>query len=441
MKSLWNEFKKYAVPSVVGMMVSAMYIVVDGIFVGRGIGKDALASINVALPVTTLMIAVTMMVTMGGASMMSIKFGQGKEKEGNDVFLQSMILIAGITGMLSIASVAFPYQISSFLGASDTLIDGTAEYLKYYMMFGIGFSSSLALSAFVRNDRNPNLAMVSLIVGAVTNVVLDYAFIFIFDMGIRGAAIASGLGQLSSVALLSSHFIAKKGSLRIYLPKLDLENFKRILKMGTPEFIVQLSPAISVFAFNIVIIRRIGDIGVAGFSIIGYISSVLLALFIGISQGIQPLLSYNYGKRDHEKVDQVFKMGLKTNFIASLVIYASLIVFGHQIIGIFNSDQKLIALTYDAMSIYAFSFVIASVNIVNVTYYQSTEKSKIANIISSSRGMLFTIGFIALLPNLVGDIGIWSSIVVAEIATFILITACFKKNYAQKNVALDRKIM
>lgn len=421
MKSLWKEFMKYAVPSVIGMMVSALYIVVDGIFVGRGVGVSALGSINVALPVTTLMIAITMMITMGGAAVMSIKFGENKHEEGNNIFIESLFLIVVITGIVSIIGVLFPEQLARMLGASDGLVKGTAEYLRYYLIFGLGFSGSLALSAFVRNDGNPNLAMMALIVGAITNIALDYAFIFIFNFGIAGAAVASGLGQLSSVFLLLNHFVSKKGKLKFYLPKLKKHELIRILKAGTPEFIVQVSPAISVFAFNQVIIRRIGEIGIAGFSIIGYISVVLIALFIGISQGTQPILSYNYGKGNYEKVKKVFRMAIKTNFVASILIYLAILVFGKNIISIFNGDETLIKLTYHAMIIYTISFVIASINIVNVTYYQSTENSKIANIISTSRGVLFTIAFLIILPLIIGNIGIWLSIFLGEICTLLLI--------------------
>lgn len=421
MKSLWKEFMKYAVPSVIGMMVSALYIVVDGVFVGRGVGISALASVNVALPVTTLMIAVTMMITMGGAAIMSIKFGENNPEEGNNIFLQSLFLIAAISGILSIISVLFPVQLARILGASDELVKGTAAYIRYYMLFGLGFAGSLALSAFVRNDGNPNLAMISLIVGAVTNIILDYMFIFIFNLGITGAAIASGLGQLSSVFLLLTHFTRKKGKLKLYIPKLKKQELIRILKTGTPEFIVQVSPAVSVFAFNQVIIRRIGELGIACFSIIGYISTVLIALFIGISQGIQPLLSYNYGKKDYTKVNKVFKMGANTNFAASLIIYILLLIFGEKIISIFTNNAELVKLSYGAMIIYAFSFVIASINLVNVTYYQSIENSKIANIISTSRGMVFTIIFLLVLPLIIGDIGIWISIILGEICTLLVI--------------------
>jgi putative MATE family efflux protein len=421
MKSLWKEFMKYAVPSVIGMMVSALYIVVDGIFVGRGVGASALASINVALPITTLMIAITMMITMGGAAVMSIKFGENKYEEGNNIFLQSLFLIVFITGIVSIIGVLFPVQLARILGASEGLVKGTAQYLRYYLIFGLGFSGSLALSAFVRNDGNPNLSMIALIVGAITNIALDYTFIFILNFGIAGAAVASGLGQLSSVFLLFTHFVRKKGKLKLYIPNLKKYELIRILKTGTPEFIVQVSPAISIFAFNQVIIRRIGEIGIAGFSIIGYISTVLIALFIGISQGIQPLLSYNYGKKDYTKASKVFKMGVKTNFVVSVIIYVLLLFFGKQIIGIFNGDETLIKLTYDAMIIYCFSFVIASINIVNVTYYQSTENSKNANVISISRGMVFPIIFLIVLPVIMGDIGIWVSITIGEICTLLFI--------------------
>lgn len=421
MKLLWKEFRKYAVPSIIGMMVSALYAVVDGIFVGRGVGVGALASVNVAVPLVTLMIAITMMLTMGGSAVMSIKFGENKQKEGNDIFMQSLFSIIFIIAVLSITSVIFPYKIARFLGASPELIDGTAVYIRYYMMFGFGFAGSLALSAFIRNDGNPNLAMFSLTAGGVTNIVLDYIFIFKLNYGIAGAAVASGLGQLVSIAFLLTHFIRKKGSLRLYVPKFEKENIKRIFKAGVPEFIVQISPAISIFSFNIVIINRIGEIGVAAFSIISYISTVLIALFIGIAQGIQPLLSYNKGRGNYEKVDKIFKMGLKTNFISSALIYGALFFFGDKIIAIFNGDKTLINLTYNAIIIYAFSFVIASLNIINITYYQSIEKSKIANIISTSRGIIFPIFYLIVLPLMLGDIGIWVSIIIAELCTFFLV--------------------
>ncbi|GMQ65234.1 MATE family efflux transporter [Vallitalea maricola] len=433
MKSLWKEFRKYAIPSVVGMMVSALYVVVDGIFVGRGVGASALASINVALPVTTLMIAISMMVTMGGAAVMSIKFGENKHKEGNNIFLQSLFLIVAITGVVSIISVIFPEQIARLLGASDELVKGTADYLRYYMMFGLGFAGSLALSAFIRNDGNPNLAMIALIAGAITNIILDYLFIFKFGLGIAGAAVASGLGQLSSVFLLMTHFIRKKGKLRLYAPQLKKDELKRILKVGTPEFLNQISPAVCIFAFNQVIIRRLGEIGVAGFSIIGYISVVLLALFMGISQGIQPLISYNYGKGNIEKVNKVFKMGVKTNLISSIVIYSIMLLIGQKVIGVFNSNAELIKLTYNALIIYSFSFIIASINIVNITYYQSTENSKTANIISASRGMVFTIIFLLALPSMIGNIGIWISIILGEICTLLLIQLFVKKADVHSN--------
>lgn len=422
MKSLSKEFMKFAVPSVIGMMVSALYIVVDGIFVGRGVGASALASINIAVPVTTFIIAITMMITMGGAAVMSIKFGENKHEEGNNIFLESLLLIVAITGIVSIIGALFPEQLARMLGSSDGLLKGTAEYLRYYLVFGLGFSGSLALSVFVRNDGNPNLAMSSLIVGAIMNIALDYIFIFIFEFAITGAAVASGLGQLASVFLLLTHFTRKNGKLKLYMPKLKKHELIRIVKAGTPEFIVQVSPAVSVFAFNQIIIRRMGEMGIAGFSIIGYISVVLIALVIGISQGAQPLLSYNYGNRDNEKVDRVFKMGVKTNFTISLIIYGILLIFGQKIISIFNGDVKLIKFTYNAMIIYAFSFVIASINIVNVTYYQSTERSKTANIISTSRGMVFTIFFLIVLPAIISDTGIWVSIILGEICTLLLIT-------------------
>ena len=420
MTNIKKDFFKYVIPSVIGMLVSALYIVVDGIFVGRGVGAEALGAVNITLPYISLLTAFTMMVTMGGCTLMSIQYGLNDFKKGNDIFIKSMSIVILISISISIGGILFSKQLSLLLGASQNLLPLSRDYMSSYLIFGIFFCLSLSLSAFVRNDNNPKLAMISLIIGALSNIILDYLFIFKFDMGIKGAAIASGLGQIFSLIVLSTHFILKKGNLKLYLLKIKLDDCINILKTGTPELIVQLASPVNILVYNIVISQRIGDLGVSSFGIIGYLITILIALFIGVSQGVQPLLSFYHGKEDSYTVNYLFKLAIKTNFILSLIIYLTLFIFGELIVGVFTTEPQLIDFTSSAIKIYFLSFVIASINIVYINYLLATEQTRYANIVSFNRGITFNILTIMILPFMLGNTGIWISIVLCEVLGFIL---------------------
>lgn len=415
-----KKFYQYVIPSIGSMLVTGLYFVVDGIFVGRGVGTDGLASVNFAVPFISILTAITMMITMGGATLTSISFGKGDTKKANNSFNTSLFMVIIFAFLMSVVSVLFPKQIARTLGASDLLLDGTAIYIKYYVLFGIFFCGAMILSAFVRNDGNPKLAFWGMIVGAFSNVFLDWLFIFPLEMGIKGAAIASGLGQVLACMVLSTHFIFRKGVLRLELIQLERSIIYQIIKVGIPEFVTQMSQPVTMFCYNLLVLKLFGEIGVSAFSVISYLLVIILAVFIGLAQGIQPLLSHSCGEGNIQKEQFFFHKGMRLNILLSIAVYALMILFGKRIIGIFNPDKELIRLAYQCIIVYGISFVFAAVNIVYTTYYLATKRTKTALKIAVYRSFLANVVFIFLIPSIFGPVWIWSGIIAAEFVVMML---------------------
>lgn len=424
-----KRFYQFVLPAVGSMLVTGLYFVVDGIFVGRGVGTNGLAAVNIAVPFISILTAVTMMITMGGATLTSIHFGKGENKEANNVFNTSLLMVVVFAIFMSLISILFPEIIAKSLGASDVLLNDTAIYLKYYVLFGIFFCGAMSLSAFIRNDGNPQLAFWGMIVGALSNVFLDWLFIFPLEMGIRGAAVASGLGQVLACLILATHFIRKKGVLHIAIPYNENYLKTQIIKIGTPEFVTQMSQPITILCYNLIVIKMFGEIGVSAFSVISYLIVIVLCVFIGLSQGIQPLISRSFGEGNKLNEIYFFKKGLQVNIILSVVIYAIMIIFGKQIISIFNNDKELIRIAYNCITIYGISFIFACVNIVYTTYNYATKQTRNSLIISVLRSFIFNSIFIFLMPMLLGEKGIWLGMIIAE---FIVMIVAIVLNQKQK---------
>ncbi|MGN1418159.1 MAG: MATE family efflux transporter, partial [Acutalibacteraceae bacterium] len=339
-----KTFFRYVIPSVGSMLVTGLYFVVDGIFVGRGVGTNGLAAVNLAVPYISLLTAITMMISMGGASLTSIAFGRKENNKANDCFNLSVFMTAVFSLFMSIVSVLFSVPIAHLLGANDVLLSDTAVYLKYYVVFGVFFCGSMVLSAFVRNDGNPLLAFWGMIIGACSNIFFDWLFVFPLKMGIRGAAIASGLGQVLACIILLFHFILKKGKLYFRFPEMKREEIFNILKTGFPEFVNQMNSPVTTFCYNQIVIRVSGEIGMAAFSVIAYLLVIILAIFIGLAQGLQPLFSSSRGEGNIKREQKFLRQGVILNVVLSLAVYAVMLVFGKKIIAIFNPDPEMIRL-------------------------------------------------------------------------------------------------
>ncbi|MDL2214284.1 MATE family efflux transporter [Clostridia bacterium OttesenSCG-928-O13] len=417
MNSNAKTLTKYVVPSVAAMMVNFLYVVVDGIFVGRGVGTNALAAVNISIPYTSFVIALASMLVMGGASVTAIRMGRGDDKGANDAFMTSAVLVAGTAAILTLIGVFLPGPVAALSGASDALMQNTIDYIRYYCLFAVVNGLAMLCTTFVRNDGRPGLAFAGMVSGALANIFLDWLFVFPLQMGIKGAAIASGLGQLLSLAILSTHFLHKKGALRVRRFSFTFALARKVLWRGMPDLITQMGTPITTLCYNYVVISALGEIGVAAYSVIGYLLTLILGVFLGVSQGIQPLIGNCFGAGDTAGERYYLKAGLALNLGLSALIYAGLFIFGPQVISVFNGDAELGRIAYEAIRIYGLSFVVASVNIIFTTYYFSTKRSGHAIAIAALRGLCLNILFILTFPSLFGAGALWWAVVAAEIGT------------------------
>lgn len=413
----------YILPALGGMFVTYLYNVVDGIFVGRGVGAAALGAVNIAVPFITFVVAIAAMFPMGGATVVAIRMGRGDREGANHAFMTAFSMTLVVSVCLTIIGMVFSQQIVDLSGASKLstqMREMARQYLFYCCAFSIPMLMSTCLSVFVRNDGSPTLSFVGMCVGAVSNIFLDWLFIFPFQMGLVGAAVASGLGQILAVLVLLTHFLRKKGDLRIKVFRIDFSLIHKICKRGVPEAVTQLTTPVTALCYNLMLAHLIGDIGVSTFSVLGFIYSLANAILSGVAQGLQPLWGQSYGRKDTKGMHWYFRSGITINLVLSIFIYAGLCIFAIPVIRIFNQEPELVKNAASALPLFAVSFIPMAFNLIFTAYLFSTKRTGGANVIAISRGIVVKSLAIFLMPSLLGTEAIWLAPLTAEMVTLIL---------------------
>lgn len=414
-------YYKYLFNSILGMLAVSFCILVDTMFIGRGIGSEGLAALNICIPIFNLFNGIGLLFGMGGATALSISIGKGNIKESKEIFTQT-ITISIITGIVvSVLGVFFKEKIGYLLGADNKTITLVKDYLSGVLFLSFSYILSHTISSFVRNDHNPKLAMISTIISGILNIILDYMFIFNFRMGMKGAALATSISSLVNVFILSTHFMKINCNLKFVNFKFTINRLGRILANGAPSFIVEISSGIVILIFNLSLLKMVGEIGVSSYSIIANVALVVSAIFTGIAQAIQPIISINFGANKYERVEKIKNMALITAFIVGFIFYIIGIFFPKEIVSIFTSEKgEIVYITVNAIKYYFVSFLIMGLNIVMGAYYQSKEYRVISNVISLGRGIVFLMIGILTLPYIFSVNGIWLSVVFAEALTLLL---------------------
>lgn len=411
---------RYILPALGGMFVTYLYNVVDGIFVGRGVGSAALGAVNIAVPFITFAVAVTAMFPMGGATVVAIRMGRGDKDGANHAFMTAFSLTLLMAVLLMAAGMVFSRQIVDISGArrlSTELREMAAQYLFYYSAFSVPMLMGTCLSVFVRNDGSPELSFVGMCAGAAANIFLDWLFIFPLQMGVIGAAVASGLGQVLTVLVLLTHFLRRRGDLRIWRFGLSGALIRKVCRRGVPEAVTQLTTPVTALCYNLMLARLIGDIGVSTFSVLSFIYSLANAILSGVAQGLQPLLGQCYGKRDGVGLMWYFRRGLIINAALSVLIYGALLFFDVPVVRIFNQEPALIQTASAALPLFALSFVPMALNLICTAYFFSTKRTGTANVIAVSRGIAVKAVMIFCLPLAFGTKVIWIAPFVTEVIT------------------------
>ncbi len=425
LKNLW----RYIFPSMGGLFVTYLYNVVDGIFVGQGVGSAALGAVNIGVPFITFAVAVAAMFPMGGATVVAIRMGRGDREGANHAFMTSVALTLLVSLLLTVAGMVFCEQIIGMSGGrtlSRDMRNMAVEYLFYYCAFSVPMLLSTCLFVFVRNDGFPALSFVGMCVGAGANIFLDWLFIFPMDMGVTGAAIASGLGQVFSVAVLLSHFVRRRGSLRFRRFHLSGALAVKICKRGVPEAVSQLTTPVTALCYNLMLAKLAGDIGVSTFSVLSFIYSLANAILSGVAQGLQPLWGNCCGERDTDGMNEYFRWGIRINAILSAAIYGLLLFFTESVIRIFNQDPELVQNASTALPLFSLSFIPMALNLIYTAFLYSTKRTLQADAISFSRGVVLKAAAIFCLPVLLGGDTIWLAPLAAEMLTLLLAQMLFK---------------
>lgn len=421
-------FFKYLIPSIGGMLGISLYVLGDTMIVGRGLGSQGLAALNISIPLINVFNGLGLLFGIGGATALSISRGREDYQSVNDIFSKSIIMSIIVGIILTLIRMFLLDELVYFLGASEHTFQMAKDYLGILMSFSIAFLLNSTLTVFVRNDGSPRLAMWGMLSGSIINVILDYIFIFKFKWGMWGGALATGLSPVIGLIILSIHFISKSNKIKFIIPKLNFNIINRIIKNGSSSFITELSAGIVIFAFNQSLSRITGDIGISSYSIIANLSLIFTAIFIGIGQAIQPIVSFNYGAERMKRVYESVKYAIYTSIIFGVIFYLIGLLFPEFLVSIFiKADQELLDITVRGIKLYFISFIFMGLNIVLTSYIQSKEHARVSLIISLARGFGFIIILLLILPKTIGIDGVWLTLPISELLTIILSTIYFEK--------------
>ena len=307
--------------------------------------------------------------------------------------------------------------------------------MSVVILFCTCYMVGYALEIYIKVDGNPVYPAICVMTGGIINVGLDYLFVVVYPYGIKGAAFATGMSQLTSTSMLLFYILFKTKKIKFVKLKFSFKELLKISKVGFAEFLAEVSTGIAIFVFNIIILRELGEKGVSAFGIIGYISSFVVMTMIGFSQGIQPIVSFNLGAKKYANVIKTLKISLLMIIATGVVFYGSINFFSNKIISTFLNDTETFKMTKYALAAYSFAYIITGLNIVTAGYFTAVKKVKISTIITILRGVVLIIVFLEILPKIFGAAGIWWSVPAAELVT-LASSIYFIKKYIHKYEAL-----
>ena len=407
--SVLKDFFYYVSLNILGQMAYSCYTLADTFFISADLGANGLTALNLAFPMFCFMNGTGLMIGMGGGTGYSILKSRGESEKANHIFTNAVYMVVCFSIILVLLGVFLSDKIVTILGADDTVFTMTNTYLRVMLLFSPAFLTNNLLQCFVRNDGNPSLSMAAMITGSFSNIVLDYIFIFPLHMGIFGAIFATSLAPVISIIVLSSYFIRKKNQFHFMRSAPNIKRILGIISSGVPPFVTEVSSGIVMFLFNFIILHLEGNIGVAAFGVITSISLVVVAMYTGLSQGIQPIISLNHGRKNVSTIKIILKYAMITMLLLSSVTYTIIFFGASQLTFIFNSEKNELLQEFAAtgLKLYFLACPFIGFNIVTATYFTSTERPRPAQIISFLRGFFILVPMAFLLSSILKMTGVW----------------------------------
>ncbi|BBA51476.1 putative efflux pump protein [Fusobacterium varium] len=417
-------FVKYVTLNVMGMIGFSCYILADTYFISKGMGVDGLTALNLAIPLYTFINGTGLMIGIGGGSRYAVLRAKRENDKADSIFTYSIQIGILIGLFFFIIGIFLGDKISYLLGADKITFKMTSTYLKTIMSFAPLFILNNIFLAFVRNDGDPKLAMGGMLLGSFSNIVLDYVFIFLLKLEMFGAAFATGLAPVISMCVLSLYLIKKRNQFHLKKEKLNISKVLELCGTGASSFITEISSGIVLIVFNAVILKLEGNIGVAAYGVVANLALVVIAIFTGIAQGVQPLVSKSYGSKDKEQLYYILRYSIILSIIVAISVYTAVFFSDTTLVSIFNKEnnKKLFTLAVNGLHIYFTGFLFAGINIILSVFFSSMEHSKTGFIISITRGFVAIVPAVLMLSYIFGMTGVWLSFPIAEIfASFSVI--------------------
>lgn len=438
--SVGKLFTKLLVPTIMGMAASALFTVVDGIFVGNGIGSDAMAAVNISAPIFMIITGVGLMFGMGGGILTSINLSQGKKKVANINFTQSVIALVFISLVMTLLLTIFPHKIATLFGSDEYLMDMVVEYL-FWFSISLPFTVLVVALPFFIRLTNPKISMWAMLAATVVNIILDYLFIFVFKWGLFGAAIATDIGEFVGAAIMIIYLFRHSIAIRFVWLKLSvksllltLRNVGYMIKLGFSVFLSEITISVMIISGNYVFMGYMGADGVAAYSVICYLFPIIFMVFNATVQSAQPIISYNYGCGQMKRSDNALRLSMLFTLAFAFSIMLLFICFTRSIVTLFIPDTASAAWGYAVagLPLFATDYLFFGINIIIIGYYTSIERLRRAISLTVLRGILPVVFFFTL-PLLLDVNGIWLAVAAGDITTTVVIVILLIVDKVHKN--------
>lgn len=431
-KFTFTSLIKFSIPTIIMMIFMSLYTMVDGVFVSRLVGTNALSAVNIVFPLVSIVIAIGIMLATGSSAVIAKKMGEGNYKQARENFSLVSVVSLAIGVIFTILGLIFINPLIRLLGASDAIFNLCYEY-TYMLLFFIPFSilAMLFQTLFVTAGK-PVIGLVSTILGGIANIVLDYVFISPMNMGIAGAALATGIGySIPSLIGLLYFFINRKNALHFVKPKFDFKFLLKSCTNGSSEMVTNLSTAVTTFLFNIIMMNYMGEDGVAAITIILYVQYLLTAVYLGYSTGIAPILSFKYGHKDTPQIKRIFNISIKFILACSVISLLISYLLAKPIVSIFSPEGSTVFnITVNGFHLFAISFLFTGINIFASALFTAFSDGKTSAIISFLRTFVFIVLMLILLPMIININGVWLAVPVAEaLGIVVSIIYLYKKRH------------
>lgn len=419
--SVTKQFVRYVTQNIFGMLGISCYIIADTFFIAKAAGTDGITVLNLVLPIYNLIFAIGSMIGVGSATRFTILRAQGGER-AHDYFSNAICFVWMIGILFTLAGIFIPDKIIALMGGDPGIVALGTGYTRIFLLFTPFFMMNYVIMAFVRNDNQPSLAMAGTLAGSFSNILFDYIFMFPLGMGLEGAALATAASPIISILICSAHFFGKKNTVRFRLHAPSIAQLFGACQLGVSAFVGEISSGVITTVFNFLILGLVGNIGVAAYGVIANFALVAMAIFNGVSQGAQPIVSDCYGKGDVKSVRKIRNLGLATALGIAVVLIGAVYGFTDSLVSLFNSEHsaELAAYAHTGMRLYFIGFLFAGINIVGAGFLSATERARESFVTSVMRGFVCIIGCSLLFAAAFGINGVWLSFPASELLTAIV---------------------